>query len=87
MVDYVKLSNRAAAPIPPPSTLWIDLKKMRQGPSEGAVLVVGGGQSLESALLEDVIAGLARKNVWAGIILFGAARDSVALGRLPISWS
>ena len=50
--------------------------------SDGEVLVVEGGGSLASALLGDVMAELGRKNGWSGIIILGAVRDVVALGRI-----
>lgn len=51
---------------------------------EGAVLVVDGGGSLESALVGDLIAASAVDNGWAGIIVHGAVRDRVAIGGLAI---
>lgn len=51
---------------------------------DGAVLVVDGGGSLESALVGDLIGASAVENGWAGIIVFGAIRDRVALGELPL---
>ncbi|MFD3680104.1 hypothetical protein [Streptomyces sp. NPDC058613] len=39
-----------------------------------------GGGSLRTALVGDLIAGAAQRNGWAGPILHGAVRDSVALG-------
>ena len=50
----------------------------------GAVLVVDGGGSLRAALVGDVIAGMARDNGWAGLILWGAVRDTLALSGLDI---
>jgi len=50
----------------------------------GAVLVIDGGGSLQAALVGDVIAGLAVANGWAGLVIFGAVRDTVALGGLAI---
>jgi regulator of ribonuclease activity A len=51
---------------------------------DGAVLVVDGGGSLRSALVGDIIAGLGQKNGWAGLVLWGAVRDTVALGGIDI---
>lgn len=51
---------------------------------DGAVLVVDGGGSLESALVGDLIAASAVENGWAGIIVHGAIRDREALARLPL---
>ena len=51
---------------------------------EGAVLVVDGGGSLRSALVGDIIAGIAVERGWAGLVINGAVRDSVALDELEI---
>ena len=53
-------------------------------PGEGRVLVVDGGGSLDTALVGDVLGGLALANGWAGLVVHGAVRDVVALARLPI---
>lgn len=50
--------------------------------SDGGVLVVDGGDSLDSALLGDLMADLGRKNGWAGVVIFGAVRDCVALEKI-----
>ena len=50
----------------------------------GSVLVVDGGGSLGTALVGDLIAALAVERGWAGLVIYGAVRDSVALDRLPI---
>jgi regulator of ribonuclease activity A len=52
--------------------------------SEGSVLVVDGGGSLRSALVGDVIAGIAVDRGWAGLVLAGVVRDSVALDQLDL---
>ena len=52
--------------------------------AEGAVLVVDGGGSLRSALVGDVIAGIAVERGWAGLVIHGAVRDSVALDQLDL---
>lgn len=53
-------------------------------PGEGAVLVVDGGGSLESALVGDLIAASAVENGWSGVIVFGAIRDREAIGELDL---
>lgn len=58
------------------------LRRMLETGSSGGVLVVDGGGSLASALLGDVVAELGRRNGWSGVIIFGAIRDALALGRL-----
>lgn len=60
------------------------LKQILSGPGDGAVLVIDGGGSLRAALVGDVIGELAERNGWAGIVINGAVRDSVALGTLDI---
>jgi regulator of ribonuclease activity A len=60
------------------------IKQTLSGPGEGGVLVVDGGGSLRCSLLGDYIAGLGVKNGWAGLVLWGAVRDTVALGQLAI---
>lgn len=53
-------------------------------PGAGKVLVVDGGGSLRCALVGDQIAELAVKNQWAGIVVYGCIRDSVAINGLPL---
>lgn len=60
------------------------LKSILSTPGDGAVLVVDGGGSLASALVGDVIAGLAVKNGWAGIIVHGVIRDADAIATLAL---
>ncbi|MDR6199725.1 regulator of ribonuclease activity A [Microbacterium sp. SORGH_AS428] len=60
------------------------VKAVLQTPGDGAVLVVDGGGSLESALVGDIIAGAAVENGWAGIVVFGAVRDAAVLATLPL---
>jgi len=60
------------------------IKDLLNQPGHGAVLVIDGGGSLKTALMGDQIAAAAQKNGWAGVIVFGAVRDTVALGRLDL---
>lgn len=60
------------------------VKSLLATPGEGAVLVIDGGGSLESALVGDLIAASAVANGWAGLIVHGAIRDRDAIGDLPI---
>lgn len=60
------------------------LKATLATPGHGAVLIVDGGGSLESALVGDLIAGSAAANGWAGLIVHGAIRDRELLKILPI---
>jgi regulator of ribonuclease activity A len=48
-------------------------------PGEGRVIVVDGGSKMQVALLGDRIATAAMANGWAGIIAFGAIRDTAAI--------
>lgn len=51
-------------------------------PGGGAVVIVDGGASLETALMGDIIAAKGVKNGWSGCVIHGAIRDSVAVGRI-----
>jgi regulator of ribonuclease activity A len=53
-------------------------------PSDGEVMVVDAAGYLGSAIVGDQIAGIAIRNGWAGLVIFGALRDSVALREMPI---
>lgn len=60
------------------------VKEVLQTPGEGAVLVIDGAGSLDTALVGDMIAGFAADNGWSGLIVNGAIRDRVAIGTLPL---
>ncbi|MEU4159120.1 ribonuclease E activity regulator RraA [Actinoplanes sp. NPDC026670] len=60
------------------------LKSILSEPGEGRVLVVDGGASVHTALMGDLIAGLAVTNGWSGVIINGAVRDVAALRELPV---
>jgi regulator of ribonuclease activity A len=60
------------------------VKQRLAEPGAGRVLVVDGGGSLRVALVGDNVAGLARDNGWAGLIVHGCVRDSAALRGLAI---
>lgn len=60
------------------------IKQVLSAPGGGAVLAVDGGGSLRCALVGDVIAGLAVRNGWAGLVVWGAVRDTVALAGLDL---
>ncbi|MFS0712725.1 ribonuclease E activity regulator RraA [Microbacterium sp. 2P01SA-2] len=60
------------------------VKHVLATPGDGAVLVVDGGGSLESALVGDLIAASAVENGWAGIIVNGAIRDRAAIASLDL---
>jgi len=60
------------------------VKELVATPGDGAVLVIDGGGSLESALVGDLIAGAAAEHGWAGLIVHGAIRDREALAELDL---
>jgi len=53
-------------------------------PGEGRVLVIDGGGSLRRSMLGDMLAEKAVANGWSGVLVHGAIRDSVAIGRLDL---
>lgn len=60
------------------------VKQVLSRPGDGRVLVIDGGGSLGTALMGDLIAGLAQTNGWSGVVIHGAVRDSIALGALAL---
>ena len=60
------------------------VKQTLSTPGNGAVLVIDGAASLRSAMVGDQIAAAAEKNGWAGLVIHGAVRDTVALAELDI---
>ena len=60
------------------------LKSVLSEPGDGRVLVIDGAGSLHTALVGDVIAGLARDNGWAGLVVHGAVRDASTLRTIDI---
>jgi regulator of ribonuclease activity A len=60
------------------------VKDAVSGPGNGQVLVVDAGGSLRVGVLGDLLAGLAVKNGWAGVVINGAIRDSDAIDALDI---
>jgi regulator of ribonuclease activity A len=60
------------------------VKQVLSEPGNAAVLVVDGQGSLHTALVGDLIAGLARDNGWAGLVVNGAVRDTEELAGLDI---
>lgn len=64
-----------------------DNGKVREALSEkgeGRVLVVDGGGSLRRAMLGDQLAAMAVENQWAGTVIFGCVRDSVAIAEMQL---
>ncbi|WP_331711267.1 ribonuclease E activity regulator RraA [endosymbiont of unidentified scaly snail isolate Monju] len=60
------------------------VREMLEQSGDGRVLVVNGGNSTQCALLGDMLGELAVRNGWAGVIVNGCVRDSVALAKLPL---
>lgn len=64
-----------------------DIALMRNAvnqPGQGQVLVIDGGGSLARALFGDVMADIASRNGWAGLVINGAIRDSVEINGMDI---
>jgi regulator of ribonuclease activity A len=55
------------------------LRRRAEESGDGRVLVADGGGSFRCALLGDNLARVALDNGWAGIVINGCVRDSVAL--------
>ena len=65
------------------------LKSVLGEPGEGRVLVIDGSDSsgvpsLHTALVGDIIAGLAHDNGWSGVVVNGPVRDASTLRTLDI---
>ena len=60
------------------------LRKALETDGTGKVLVVDGGGSLRCALLGDILAGMAVKNNWNGIIINGCIRDSAEIATMNL---
>lgn len=53
-------------------------------PGNGRVLVIDGGGSMRRSMLGDLLAAKALENGWAGVVVFGAIRDSAAIGAMAL---
>jgi regulator of ribonuclease activity A len=60
------------------------VRKAVEQPGNGRVLAIDGGGSLRCALVGDQLAQLAAGNGWAGIVVYGCIRDSLAIARMGI---
>jgi regulator of ribonuclease activity A len=60
------------------------LKSVLSEPGNGGVLVIDGDGSLHTALVGDVIAGIAKDSGWSGLIVHGAVRDASTLRTIEI---
>jgi regulator of ribonuclease activity A len=64
-----------------------DIALMRDAvaqPGHGQVLVIDGGGSLARALFGDVMAALAVRNGWAGLVINGAIRDGAEIDAMDL---
>ena len=60
------------------------LRQALEEPGAGRVLVVDGGGSRHHALMGDMLAAMAKKNGWAGMVIFGCIRDSQEISAIEI---
>ena len=60
------------------------MREMVGRPGNGQVLVIDGGGSLSRALFGDVMAALAARNGWAGLVINGAIRDCLEIDAMDI---
>lgn len=58
------------------------LKSAFGSPGHARILVVDAAASLRCAVMGDMMAELAIENGWAGVVINGCVRDSVALAQL-----
>lgn len=64
-----------------------DNSRVREAVAEagaGRVLVIDGGGSTRRSMLGDLLAEQAVANGWAGVVVHGVIRDSVAIGQLDL---
>ena len=60
------------------------VRKTLEQPGKGCVLVVDGNGSTRCALMGDMIAEMAAQNGWAGVIINGCVRDTLALRQIDL---
>ncbi len=60
------------------------IKELGATPGDGRVLVVDGGGSLRLALVGDMIGADFQRNGWAGLVVWGAVRDTLELAKLDL---
>lgn len=58
------------------------LRAQLETPGEGRVLVVDGGGSTRIAILGDILADLAIRNGWAGLVMNASIRDSAEINQM-----
>jgi regulator of ribonuclease activity A len=65
----------------------LDIALMRDlvtQPGPGQVLVIDGGGSFARALFGDVMAGMASRNGWSGVVVHGVIRDGLEIDAIDI---
>lgn len=60
------------------------VRQVLDTPGDGRVLVIDGGGSLRCALLGDQLAALAVMHNWAGVVVWGCIRDSLAISAMDL---
>lgn len=60
------------------------MRDMVSSDGQGQVLVIDGGGSLRRAIFGDVMAAVASRNGWAGLVIHGAIRDGVEIDAMDI---
>ena len=60
------------------------VEKILETDGNGKVLVVDGGGSMHCAITGDRLAGIAVKNHWNGIVIYGCIRDSATIALLNL---
>lgn len=60
------------------------MRDMVGSPGHGQVLVIDGGGSMARAIFGDVMAGVASRNGWAGLVIHGAIRDGLEIDAMDI---
>ncbi|MBF5043193.1 RraA family protein [Aggregicoccus sp. 17bor-14] len=60
------------------------VREALEEPGGGRVLVVDGGGSRRCALVGDMLAALAQKNGWAGVLVNGCIRDAGEVARTAV---
>lgn len=60
------------------------LRELLNEDGNGRVIVVDGGGSMRCALLGDILASMAVKNDWSGLVINGCIRDSAEINTMNI---
>lgn len=60
------------------------MRDMVGSPGHGQVLVIDAGGSMARAVFGDVMAGVASRNGWAGLVIHGAIRDGNEIDAMDI---